>query len=457
MKITIIGAGPGGYEAAIYAAKQGHEVTLVEKSQFGGTCLNRGCIPTKALLAVTNTLESIRAASGYGVEVSGEILPSFAKAYERKDQIVSNLRSGVAYLLNSNKVNVVKGYGRLDGVGRVAVTKADGTVETIEANHIILATGSTAMVPALFPYDGERVITSDEVLSLNKAPASLLIIGGGVIGCEVGQFMRRMGVDVTIVEMLDCLLPMEDKDISRQIEKKFKKEGIKIVCGVGVTAMSTENDHVRVSLQNGDELSAEKVLVSIGRKSATADIGLEMVGIKPDAKGFIHVDEFMRTAIPGIYAIGDIVPSPQLAHVAAQEGFTAVDHISGKDKKISYRAIPRCVYTSPEVAAVGITETEASKRGMTLGKGSYDFRTLGKAQASGKTEGFVKVLVDENDVIVGGAIVGADATDMLHTLTIAVEMGITAEKLGQTVFPHPTMCEAVLEALHDVHKMSVHK
>lgn len=457
MKVTVIGAGPGGYEAALYAAKRGCEVTLIEKDSLGGTCLNRGCIPTKALLAVSDNLTEIREAGKFGIRVPEGVTADFDAAFSRKNDVVKGLVNGIGYLMQANNVKVINGFGTVRDLTHVEVAHKDGGTETVETDRIILATGSVPSIPPPFRCDGEKIITSDELLCLEKQPESLIIIGGGVIGCEIAQFFSRMGTRVTVVEMLPHILPNEDKDVVRPLERRFKKEGIAVLCGKGVQKLAVAGNGVSVELADGGVLESSVALVSVGRRPATAGIGLENVGIETDRRGYIPVDSHLRTAAEGVYAIGDIVATPQLAHVASYEAFVAVDHIVGDARDAAYHSVPRCVYTSPEIAGVGLTETEAAAKGVAVKVGRYDFQGLGKAKAAAATEGFVKVLVDENDMIVGGAVVGSHATELLEALTLATHLGLTAQQVGRSIFPHPTMGEAILEALHDVHRMSVHK
>lgn len=456
MKITVIGAGPGGYEAAIYAAKKGAQVTLIEKGKVGGTCLNMGCIPTKALLASGDALYEVEKAKDFGILTEGVPAPDQQAIIARKDKVVSALVKGVEQLLDANGVALLRGTARIQGPGRVTVQTETGP-ENVDADAIILATGSVPAVPGFIPYDGKGVITSDEFLSLDKMPAALVIVGGGVIGCEMGQYAARMGGKVTIVEMLPHLLPQEDEDTAAALERRFRRDKIKVMAGVGIAEVQQTEGGVRAVLADGTALDADMLLVSTGRRPYTEGLGLQEAGIKTDEKGFVPVDGTMQTAVPGIYAIGDIVPTPQLAHVAAKEGFVAVDNILGNKKEMDYRAVPRCVYTAPEVAAVGSTEMELTAQGRAYKAGRFDNIALGKAKAAGKTEGFVKVLTDAQDIVVGAAIVGAHATDMLQLLTTAVQLRLTAAELGGCIFPHPTMSEGVMEALHDLHGESIHK
>ena len=461
MKITVIGAGPGGYEAAIYAAKKGAEVVLVEKDEVGGTCLNRGCIPTKAFLASYETLETVEKASDFGINIEGETSIDYPFILERKNKVMGSLIKGIKFLCDKAGVTIVNGTGTLKDAHTVTVTKTDGTTEDISTDYIILATGSVPVAPPFFKVDRKRVITSDEALDFDHAPKSMILVGGGVIGCEIGQFLSSMGTEMTIVEALPRLMATMDEDVSKQIARQFKKEKIKVICGDGISEVVPSEEEVTVKLASGKELSAEYVLVAVGRAPYTEGLGLDVVGVEMADKGRVAVDDHMKTNINNIYAIGDIVPSAQLAHVASKEGIVAVDNIFGADKAMTYHAVPGCVFTNPELASCGTLEKDLIAQGKEIDKdyrtGTFDFKGLGKAQASGHITGFVKVIADMNDVIIGAEIVGARASDMLQVLTTAVECGLTVEQVGNSIFPHPTMCEAIMEALHDVHHMSVHK
>jgi dihydrolipoamide dehydrogenase len=431
-------------------------VTLIEKDKLGGTCLNRGCIPTKALLKSSELLSEIKDGAKFGVHIEGEAEASFKDIIERKNKLVSQLAKGIEFLLIKNGVRIIKGTGRLIDRRRVEVM-GDGFAETLEADRIILATGSIPACPWIFGYDGKNVITSDEVLSLEEAPGSVIIAGGGVIGCEMGQFLRRMGSDVTIVEMMPHILPQEDDDVAKQLERQFKKEKIRFITGQGITSVRVDGGKVIASLQDGNELNADVLMVSIGRKPFTQGLGLENAGIHTDERGMIPVNRKMETCVEGIYAIGDLVASPALAHVASKEGLIAAENAVGGNREISYHAVPRCVYTDPEIASVGINEAEAGEKGIPYKIGTFEFRGLGKALVMDKIQGFVKVLTDENDRLIGASIVGPGATELLAELTLAVHLGLSAEQVGDVIHPHPTLCEALMEALHDIHGQSIHK
>ena len=456
MKITIIGAGPGGYEAAIMAAKLGADVTIVEKKEVGGTCLNIGCIPTKALLASSDVLTTSLEAEKFGV-FNDHTTAELKQIIERKDKLVSGLVKGIEFLFESNGVKLVRGVGKLIDSKTVEVKRNDGGVETLLSDKILLATGSVPVCPEMFHYDGEKVITSTEALALKSPPKSMIVIGGGVIGCELGQFFSRMGTQITIVEMADTILSYEDESVTKQLLRQFKREKIKVLTASSVTDVTVQDTGIAVTLSSGKILEAERLLLSVGRASFSKGLNLEALGIKVDSKGQIEVDESLQTSVKGIYAVGDLINTPYLAHVASKEGIIAAENMLGKNKTAVHKAIPRCVYTDPQIAAVGLTEKDAQQRGITYKTGSFDFRSLGKAQIIGKIQGQVKIIVDEQDVIIGASIVGPEATDLLAELTMAVHLGLTAEALGDVIHPHPTLSEAIMEALHDIHGVSINK
>lgn len=456
MKVAVIGGGPGGYVAAIKAAMLGAEVTVIEKRKVGGTCLNVGCIPTKALLASSSLISSIKEAKDFGIHINGEVEANFDDIMNRKNKVVSQLISGIEFLFEKRGIKLVNGFGKLVDTNKIEVNKEDGSKELVEADKIILANGSQPVILPMFPYDGDKIITSDEALNLKDVPKSLLIVGGGVIGCEFGQFFRALGTEVTIVEMFDQLLPLEDKDVAKQLQRQFKKDKIKVMTGVKIEKCEIVDNEVVATLSNGKEVKAEKALLSIGRKPYLDNSGVEDIGIELE-RGKVIVNENLETNVKGIYAIGDIINTPFLAHVASKEGLVAAQNaVCGNSKTVNYAAVPRCVYTEPEVAGVGKTEKELQENGIEYNTGQFDFRALGKAQAIGHFQGFIKILADKNDKIIGASIVGPHATDLLTELSLAVHLGLTVEEVGDVIHAHPTLSEGIMEALHDVHGECVH-
>lgn len=452
MKLVVIGGGPGGYVAAVQAAILGADVTVIEEKCVGGTCLNVGCIPTKALLACSDVLEMSKNSSKFGINLGGEAKFDFDFIMKRKNKIVSQLVKGIEAIFKYRGVKIIKGSGKLLNSRNIEVTREDGSKEIVCGDKIVLAAGSVPVTPKFFKYDGKKVITSDEVLNLNKLPKSMILVGGGPIGCEIGYFLHSMGTEVKVVEMLPHLAPLEDEDVAKQLQRSFKRNKIKYFVGDGISSVEVKENGVTAELKSGKILEAETMLVAVGRRAYTDKLGLENVGIKTDKKGRVIVNEYLETNIEGIYAVGDLIPSPALAHVASREGVVAVyNALLDKRKKMSYKAVPSCIFVEPEIASVGIKESEAKKRGMDYKVGKFDFRSLGKAQAMGKFQGFVKVITDEKDVIVGAAIVGERATDMIGELAVACELGLTAEQVGEVIHPHPTLSEGIMEALHDVH------
>ncbi|MFV0497622.1 MAG: dihydrolipoyl dehydrogenase [Candidatus Fimivivens sp.] len=455
MNITVIGGGPGGYVAAIQAAILGGAVTLIEKQTVGGTCLNRGCIPTKALLAGTDMLNTTQHAGTFGVHFTDAPHANYGEIVARKDQVVGQLVGGVQFLLKKRGIKIVTGTAQLKSATAVEVTKPDGTVEIVESERIILATGSVPVVPEMFAYDGEMIFTSNEALAQSTQPDTIIIVGGGVIGCEFAQFYARMGTKVTIIEMADHILPLEDADAAQTLKKALKAQGVVIYEKNGVASVKKADGMVTVLLQSGDTVQASCMLVSVGRKAYTEGLGLEALDIATE-KGKIVVDDHMRTNVPGIYAIGDLVDTMSLAHVASREGTVAAQNALGQNQSVSYHAVPRCIYTAPEVAGVGLTEAEATKLGIAYRKGMFRFAGIGKAIVANQTAGFVKVLTNEQDVIIGASIIGAHATELIGEMTVLVHAGVTATQAGQIIHAHPTFCEALMEAIHDVHGQSAH-
>lgn len=454
-KIIVIGGGPGGYVAALYAAIKGAEVVLVEKDKVGGTCLNRGCIPTKAFLKSAEVYANASGAEAFGI-TTGKVEANFPEIGKRKDAVVRQLVGGVEFLLKNKNVTVMPGTGRLLKGNEVEVTDAEGNKKIEKADAVILAAGSKPALPTMFGYDGKRVISSDEALGFQTLPKSLIICGGGVIGCEFGQFFANMGTKVMIAEMAPHILPNEDAEVAAVIKRSMKTSGVEIAEGIGIAEVIKGENSVKAVLSNDEVWEAEYLLVSIGRTSNTANLVAEDVKLDIE-RGKVVVNDKMQTSLENVYAIGDLVNTPFLAHVASREAVVAVDNILGGDSHAVYHAVPRCLYTSPEIGAVGVTEDELKAKNYKYHKGTFRFAGIGKAMIMGHTEGFVKVLTDEKDVIIGASVVGPQATDLLTELTLAVHLGLTARQVGEVIHPHPTLSEALMEAIHDVHGESVHQ
>lgn len=457
MKVAVIGGGPGGYVAALKAAMLGAEVTVIEKNKVGGTCLNVGCIPTKALLASSDVLRTVKEAKSFGINIDGDIKPDFDAIISRKQKVTDELVAGIEFLFDKRGVKKINGFGKLIDKNTIEVTKEDGNIEEVKADKIILANGSIPTVFPFMPYNGKNVITSDEVLSLDKLPESMVIIGGGVIGSEIGQFYSTLGTKVTIVEVLPQILGRMDSDGAKALARQFKKDKIKVMCNVATDSFEVSEDKVKLNLNNGKSIEAEIVLLCTGRKPNLANSGVAEAGVKMTDRGFIEVNEYMETNLEGVYAIGDIIPGAMLAHVASAEGMVAAENaVKGNSETVNYKSIPSCVYTEPEVAGVGKTEDELKAEGIEYKIGRFDFRGLGKAKAIGKIQGFIKVLVDKDDVIIGATLVGPHCTDLLTELSLAVGLGLKAKDVGRVIHAHPSLSEGIMEALHDVYDECVH-
>ncbi|MBN1628411.1 MAG: dihydrolipoyl dehydrogenase [Thermoleophilia bacterium] len=472
LRIAVIGSGPGGYVAALRAARHGAAVTLVEKDLIGGTCLNRGCIPTKALLASADALAKARAGEEYGFQTTGEVRPDFPRMMERKERVVTQIRDSVEVLLKKAKVKVVKGSGSLapgDGAAdpasrgayKVLVDTAEGPV-TVEADRVIIATGSEPAYLPMFDFDQPAILTSTSALQLTKIPESLLIVGAGVIGCEFASLFAELGAQITMVEMMPQMLPTEDKRLAKQFQGVYRKRGIQILLNTKVeTITEYAADHVVAKLSDGSEVKAEKVLVSVGRKPNSAGLGLEAAGVETDGRGYITVDDYLETTAPGVYAIGDVNGGIMLAHVASHEAFVAVDNCLAARpedrRRRDLRSTPSCTYSHPEVASVGLSEDKAAEQGFQPVTGTYRFPALGKAIAMGEDVGYVQLVADkETDIVLGASMMGPHVTDVIHEIAVAVQNGLTVAQLGETIHAHPTIAEAVMEAAHDVHGESVH-
>lgn len=457
VRIVIIGGGPGGYVAGIRAAQRGADVTVVEKDLLGGTCLNRGCIPTKALLGSVEALHKARSGGEFGFTVASDVTPDFARMMERKSAISTQLRDGIQALLKKNKVTLVQGEGRIVGPGAVQVETAEGAV-SLEADKIIVATGSEPARLPFFDFDQPTVLTSTSALELTSIPESLLIVGAGVIGCEFASVFSELGTKITMVEMMPQMLPLEDTRLAKQFQGIFKKKGIEVLLKTKVDGIAEyAPDHITANIEGGRQITAEKMLVSIGRQPNSKGIGLETVGVETDGRGYIVVNDKLETSAPNIYAIGDINGGIMLAHVASYEGLVAVENCLGGSVERDLKVVPSCIYTLPEIASIGLTEIQAKDEGFEPITGTFRLGASGKALAIGEAVGYIQIIADRNtDKVLGANMMGPHVTDLIHEIAVAVKNGLTVRQIGDTIHAHPTIGEALMEAAHDVHGESVH-
>ena len=447
--VIVLGSGPGGYPAAIRASQLGKKVAIVERESLGGICLNWGCIPTKALLKSAQVFEYAKHAADYGINLE-KPSANFEGIVKRSRGVADKMSKGVQFLMKKNKIDVVMGNGKLLAPGKMEVTSADGKKQVLEAKNIIIATGGrTRELPSL-PIDGKKIIGYREAMVLPKQPATMIIVGSGAIGSEFAYFYNSMGTKVTIVEFLPRIVPVEDEDISKELEKQFKKQGITIMTSSEVLSVDTKGDvlKAKVKTQTGEvTLEADIVLSAVGVVANIENIGLEALGIKTD-KGKVLTDANQQTNVPGIYAIGDCTPGQALAHVASKEGINAAEHLSGhKPQPMDYNNIPGCTYCSPEIASVGYTEKAAKDAGFEIKVGKFPFMASGKASAAGATEGFVKVIYDAKyGEFLGCHMIGMNVTEMIAEAVVARKLETTAHEILNSVHPHPTMSEGLKEA-----------
>jgi dihydrolipoamide dehydrogenase len=457
MRLAILGAGPGGYVAAIRAARSGAKVAIIEEREVGGNCLNWGCIPTKAIIASTELLSKAGKLESFGLELSGDIKPNLAKIIARKNRIVSTQIKGIRNLFRSSGVTLITGRGALTSPRQLSVLSEDGRMETIETDNIIIATGSRpSRIPA-FPFDGKRILSSDHALGLTEIPKSILIIGAGVVGCEFACIFSELGVEVTMLEALPRAVATEDIEISELLESELKKKKIRLLTKTKADRIEIKDDGVHAFLPDGKEIITEKALVSVGRAFNSEGLGIETVGINKGVRGEIIVNEKMETNIPGVYAVGDVVGGLMLAHVASREGLTAVTNILGGADRIDYNAVPSAIFTSPEIASVGLREFQAEEKAIKVRSGHFQFRALAKAHAIGEIEGIVKVVSDATtDRVLGVHIIGPHASDLIAEAALAIRMGLKTNDIGETIHAHPTLPEALMEASEDVFGRAVH-
>lgn len=449
--LIVIGSGPGGYVTAIRASQLGLKTAIVEKAELGGVCLNWGCIPTKALLKSAQVFEYLNHASDYGITIQGKANADFSAIIKRSRDVAAGMSKGVQFLMKKNKIDIIQGTGKLTKDKKVEVTGADGKKTTYDAPHIVLATGARSRELPNLPQDGKKIIGYRQALTLDKQPASMVVVGSGAIGSEFAYFYNAIGTKVTLVEYLDNIVPLEDEEVSKQLATSFKKAGIDVMKGSEVTSVDTSGTKVKVTIKSKkgkeEQIEADIVLSAVGITPNIENIGLEEAGVVVE-KGRVKVDEFYRTSIPGIYAIGDIVPGQALAHVASAEGIICVEKIAGHNPEpLNYNNIPGCTYTSPEVASVGYTEKAAKEAGYELKIGKFPYSASGKASAAGQKVGFIKLIFDAKyGELLGAHMIGANVTEMIAEIVVARKLETTGHEILKAVHPHPTMSEAIMEA-----------
>jgi dihydrolipoamide dehydrogenase len=443
--IAILGGGVGGYPAAIRAAQMGKSVVLIEAKEMGGTCLNRGCIPSKALIASGEVLQKIQEAEAFGIIV-GSITFDYGKMVKRKDQVVSKVRKSLEGLIAANKITLLKGFGKFVSPKTLKVTGQDNAL--VHADKIIIATGSEPRNMPAFPFDYERIYDSTSLLELETLPKRIAIVGGGVIGCEFASLFAILGVEVTIIEMMPRIIPAEAENVSTTLVRAFKKKGIKIETNALVQSIDRTPKGIAVNLAGGKSIEADIALVAVGRSLNTSGIGLEAAGVVVESNGLIKTNEKMETNVPGIYAVGDIASKWWLAHVASHQGIVAAKNAAGKEARMNYNAVPNVIFTQPEIGTVGLTLEQAIEQGYQATLGAFPFQALGKSQATMETEGFAQVVTDrKTGQILGAQIVGHEASSLVAEMAVAIGNELTIESITETIHAHPTVAEAWLEAV----------
>lgn len=458
--VIVIGSGPGGYVAAIRASQLGKKVAVVEKESLGGVCLNWGCIPTKALLKSAQVFNYAQHAKDYGVKIGGKITPDFKGMVDRSRGVADSMSKGIQFLFKKNKIESIEGFGRLTSDKKVEVEDKYGKKTAYEAESIIIATGARSRELPNLPVDGEKVIGYRKAMTLEKQPESMVIVGSGAIGSEFAFFYNSIGTDVTLVEYMPNVLPLEDEDVSKQLGRSFKKAKIKVMTSSSVEEVDTSGDKCKVKIKTKkgeEEVEADIVLSAVGITANIEKMGLEDAGVKTE-KGKIIVDDFYKTNVDGIYAIGDVIPGPALAHLASHEGITCVEKIAGENPEpIDYGNIPGNTYTMPEVASVGMTEKQAKEDGYEVKVGKFPFTASGKAKAAGNADGFVKVIFDAKyGEWLGAHMIGENVTELITEAVVARKLETTGHEIIKSVHPHPTMSEAVMEAVADAYDEVIH-
>lgn len=448
--LIVIGSGPGGYVAAIRASQLGMKTAVVEKESLGGVCLNWGCIPTKALLKSAQVFNYIKHANDYGIKLEKEPVADFGAMVKRSREVAGGMSNGVQFLFKKNKIDTLEGYGRIKPGKKVEITSEKGEKKEYTASHIIIATGARSRELPNLKIDGKKIIGYRKAMVLEKMPESMVVVGSGAIGSEFAFFYNSIGTEVTLIELLPNIVPLEDEEVSKQLARSFKKAGIKVMTDSTVESVDTKGSGCKVKVKTkkgSEEIACDVVLSAVGIKSNIEDLGLEEVGIKVD-KDKIQVDEYYRTGVEGYYAIGDVVPGPALAHVASHEGITCVEKIAGLHvEPIDYNNLPACTYTNPEVASVGMTEKQAKEAGYEIKVGKFPYSASGKASAAGNKEGFIKVIFDAKyGEWLGAHMIGDNVTELIAEAVAARKLETTGHEIIKTVHPHPTMSEAVMEA-----------
>ena len=454
--VVVIGAGPGGYPAAIRAAQRGAKVAIVEKEKVGGTCLNWGCIPTKTLLASTELIALAREAEKFGVKI-GAIEADWTAIQERKQNVTDTLVGGILQLLKANKIDLIEGLGTITTDKKVAVKTADGDI-VLEAGKIIIATGSDPAELPTFDFSQPSVMTSTDALALTSVPKKLIIVGSGVIGSEFACIFSTLGTEIVMVELMDRMLPTEDSRIAKQMKSSFRKEGVEVKTQTTVAkVLEYREDGIKVELSSGETLEADKLLVSIGRKFNSDGLGLKELGVDMDERGRIIADQQMETSVDGIYAIGDVVGGILLAHTATFEGLVAAENATGGRALMDYSVVPACIFTTPEIGSVGMNTDRAAEQGIDVKVSRFSFGALGKAMAMGEDRGFVQLVIDsKTDKILGAQIMGPHASDLIHEVAVAMKLGATSADIGNTIHAHPSLPEAIMEAAEAAHGKAIH-
>jgi dihydrolipoamide dehydrogenase len=457
-RIIIIGAGPGGYVAAIRAAQLGAQVTIVEEQAVGGVCLNWGCIPSKTLLNLVDIGERARHAEAWGLTFEGPIGFDLKRMMARKNDVVQSLVKGITTLFKQWKIQHVAGRGELVSDRQVRVTDADGATNLLDAEAIVLATGSSWPQIAQFPIDGQQVISSKEALELGEIPRSVIIVGGGVEGCEFACLFSGLGSQVTLVEMMPTVLSLEDEDTVAILTREFKKRKVQLYLNATIQDWKSTADGIQSTLSTGESVIADKMLISVGRRMNSGGLGLEAVGVQTGSREEILVDEHMETSVPGVYAIGDVTGKSMLAHVASAQGKVAVSNAMGTTQSINYDVIPAGIFTLPEIGRVGLTEQQAREGGMPFTVGRFRYGGIGKAQAVGEITGQFKVIADkESKKIVGVHIIGAHAADLIHEGALAMQGGLNVTDVADMIHAHPTLSEGLMEAAEDIEELAIHQ